>query len=565
MAKTTYKIVGEDATDAAFRSALGKAKTTADKMSGMFKAAFAGISVAVFAGLGRQAIETGDNLEKFRVRAKLSGEAASSLAYAAKQSDVEIDALGTSLQKMQIFLSKAQSGTEANVETLEALGIQIDQIKDLQADKQFELIADQVSKLASEEDQARAVTEVFGKAGGNLLPMFQQGARGIREAREEAQKLGAVFSDEQLGQLAKADDAIKRMNQSWDAMALTLTAKVAPGIRRTLDNLSGFDSRTIDEKIADLEAKADQFQFMGEAMQGSPEAQRRADVTAELDNLRRIQRMSRGGRRGGDRGASSAGEPPGFESVAKDSEKELELTADKLVDITDRANDAIFEQHMERMEDEAEAERENWRIFEEAGIEAQEAVAQHQRELQEQRQQDTERLGELLDDQLMNAFKRGKEGWKDMIQYWAMQFAMSGLNKLFGGFMGGTGSTLGGTIAGAVKGGGAGFAQGEWDWMGGIFGGLGSIFGFANGGRPPRNRPSIIGEEGPELWKPDGTGQIIPLGRMGGGAASVNLSIHNDNRGASLEFIKQLPAIQRQQAAQIKAEIVHELNRKRYR
>ena len=43
----------------------------------------------------------------------------------------------------------------------------------------------------------------------------------------------------------------------------------------------------------------------------------------------------------------------------------------------------------------------------------------------------------------------------------------------------------------------------------GLFGGL---LGFANGGRPPVQRPSIIGERGPELFVPDRAGTILPDG-----------------------------------------------------
>lgn len=46
--------------------------------------------------------------------------------------------------------------------------------------------------------------------------------------------------------------------------------------------------------------------------------------------------------------------------------------------------------------------------------------------------------------------------------------------------------------------------------LGSIFGGLVKILGFAEGGRPPPNRPSIVGERGPELFVPDRAGVIVP-------------------------------------------------------
>jgi len=54
------------------------------------------------------------------------------------------------------------------------------------------------------------------------------------------------------------------------------------------------------------------------------------------------------------------------------------------------------------------------------------------------------------------------------------------------------------------SGGGGGF--------GGIFSGIASLFGFAEGGNPPINKPSIVGEKGPELFIPKTQGTIIPNG-----------------------------------------------------
>ena len=54
---------------------------------------------------------------------------------------------------------------------------------------------------------------------------------------------------------------------------------------------------------------------------------------------------------------------------------------------------------------------------------------------------------------------------------------------------------------------------------------------FANGGRPPVGRPSIVGEKGPELFVPDRTGTIIPNHAMGG----MNIVVNVDASGSNVE------------------------------
>ena len=81
----------------------------------------------------------------------------------------------------------------------------------------------------------------------------------------------------------------------------------------------------------------------------------------------------------------------------------------------------------------------------------------------------------------------------------------------------------------------------------GLFGGtkIGGFLGFANGGRPPVGKPSIVGERGPEIFVPRSAGTIIPNNKIGGSGGVVNninvnvdaggmQSDANENRGKEL-------------------------------
>ena len=59
-----------------------------------------------------------------------------------------------------------------------------------------------------------------------------------------------------------------------------------------------------------------------------------------------------------------------------------------------------------------------------------------------------------------------------------------------------------------------------------------SLQGFANGGRPPVGRPSLVGERGPELFVPRSSGTIVPNHALGG---SANVTVNVDASGSSVE------------------------------
>ena len=71
----------------------------------------------------------------------------------------------------------------------------------------------------------------------------------------------------------------------------------------------------------------------------------------------------------------------------------------------------------------------------------------------------------------------------------------------------------------------------------GIGGFLGKILGglFADGGRPPVGKASIVGERGPELFVPKVAGTIIPNDAIGGGDNTTNMvTVNVDASGSSV-------------------------------
>lgn len=113
----------------------------------------------------------------------------------------------------------------------------------------------------------------------------------------------------------------------------------------------------------------------------------------------------------------------------------------------------------------------------------------------------------------------------------------SGLGSIFssifsniGGLFQGFGSSISGFLGNIFGGGGGGGMFGSlFSGIGGLFsgggflGGIGSLLGFADGGYPPVNRPSIVGERGPELFVPTSAGRVVPNNELGGGSGPTTV------------------------------------------
>jgi tape measure domain-containing protein len=93
------------------------------------------------------------------------------------------------------------------------------------------------------------------------------------------------------------------------------------------------------------------------------------------------------------------------------------------------------------------------------------------------------------------------------------------IDKLLGNF----GENFGASFGGQRKGIGG--------FLGGLIGGL-----FANGGQPPVNKISVVGERGPELFVPKTAGTIIPNNALGGGSTTNNMiTVNVDATGSSVQ------------------------------
>jgi hypothetical protein len=521
MAQAQVILTATDRTQAGINSAMRGLKGIGDQVS-LLKRAFAGIgTVAVGQFLTRtatQAIQYGDEISKAAVKSGLAVEAISSLAYAAKQTDVDLGSLSTSIRKMQIALSEAATGGKSQKQALDALGLSIEKIKMLKPDEQFELLADRISMLSNPADRARAAVALFGKAGADLLPLFEQGAAGIRAAREEAEKLGIVLSDKQIKILSDADDAVKKFTQSWDALAAKLTAAVLPAITSVLRELTGVQSveTQLTRAVFEVERlKKTLSELPGDGGQFGKQLRKQLEDQVEI--IRKLQEKASVVSDTPTQEAAPGFAPeiketflaPGREDLAagsianfvREMQEELRLAA---IDF----NDQLYNDLQKTAEEIADSIPE---LVNEPFSRMTEFAKQAAQSIQTS-------FADFLFDPFENGLKGMLSGFLNVIRRMIAEVAASTiLNAIFGSY-----ANAGGVIGTFAK----------------------AVTGRAIGGPVMSNTPYIVGERGPELFVPGTSGGIVPNNRLGMGGGVTVAPVYNiDARGATADLQKALPGI----------------------
>lgn len=531
--ETKVIITAQDRTGAAIRSARGGLRdldTAAKSLRGALGAIGVGVSfaglVTGLASAAKSAIEFGDEMQKAAARTGVSASRFALLAQAAKLSDIEVTALSTAFKKMQVAISEAGSGGKSQIETLKALGIEFTNLRQLQPEEQFELIADRISQLKDPADRVRASVELFGKAGADLLPFFEDGAKGIRAAREEVEKLGGALSDEEIQKLADADQAIKELSLTTRGWAASLTAEVIPAVLEFVRGIKEIGAETKGQTGFGMLWR--RFAPNSGWTGGVGRASNRPLGTSPEVELANEQAMLRDALRSGPPGFTPAVKPPkGTKAdTPAASLSQLYAYAFNDLDIQSRADTAEFFDQL----------KEEWKQVETYTKAAVEPISQ------------------------MTVF--AEEAARNMQSVFA-QFLFDPFKEGLDGMLKGFVDVIRQMVAEAMA---AEILRAFFSWAGGAVGGragsfISSLAPKAMGGPVSAGTPYMVGERGKEMFVPSTSGHIVPNHAMAGG---VSLNYNIDARGADAERIMAImPGLLKQTKTETIAEVRNLINRGR--
>jgi lambda family phage tail tape measure protein len=175
-------------------------------------------------------IRAADAMEKASVKAGVAVSVFSQLDYAAKQSGISTEELSLAFKNMEVAVSKGDT-----IKAFSAIGISIKALRQLKPEDQLEAIAEAFANTEDPATRARAATELFGRAGFNMIPFLEKGAAGIAALRKEADDLGITLDEFSAHAAVQADEAFKKMEASAASLGRRLALMVAPGVTRFAD------------------------------------------------------------------------------------------------------------------------------------------------------------------------------------------------------------------------------------------------------------------------------------------------------------------------------------------
>lgn len=197
--------------------------------------------------LAKATAEAGDKAAKSAQRAGVGITVWQEYAHAASLSDVSEEQLAKGFRSLQDAALKAAGGDKTKMSLLKMAGIDPKTAKgEVKPAEQLMLeLADSVQRLQESGQGARAVnllTAIAGKQGAQLMPMLAGGAKGLKELRAEAHRLGLVFGDEDAKASEAFNDSLSRAGDALKGIGYTIGRVVLPPLTKLVDKFTAWAS-----------------------------------------------------------------------------------------------------------------------------------------------------------------------------------------------------------------------------------------------------------------------------------------------------------------------------------
>lgn len=190
--------------------------------------------------LGLAEAEVVDNTRKMANRLGMTYGEMAGLAHAGNLAGVGLDAIGNAATKADVAFIKASEGSRQAQQAFSRIGLSVEQLQGMSSAERFSAITQAIASLPTAAERSAAAVALFGRAGAQLLPMFEEGASGIAEAQAEAERFGLTLTNAQANDIDSMGDAFDRAKAAISGVIQQVVAYLSPAVTAITETFSNF-------------------------------------------------------------------------------------------------------------------------------------------------------------------------------------------------------------------------------------------------------------------------------------------------------------------------------------
>lgn len=211
----------------------GDIEAAGKRLQGVVKSAAGALAGMYSVGFLRNQVKAAAQMDAFAGRLGVTNEALQAYTFIAGQANVSQQTLTLGWQRMTRRVAEASQGLGEAQTALKELGLDAKALNQLSPDKQFEEIAEALSKVPNQANKVRLAFKLFDSEGVSLIQTMDGGKAALERWKEEARDTGQVVREDLTKSLAALDRSIDRTSNKFS----TFTTGVLGGLAQRYELL----------------------------------------------------------------------------------------------------------------------------------------------------------------------------------------------------------------------------------------------------------------------------------------------------------------------------------------
>lgn len=223
------------------------------KMATKYAAAIGAAGAAMSVHLVNTSLKVIDRQVKLARQLGTTQAAVAGLTRAAKLSSIEQKQLEKNMQAYSKRLGEAIGGTGEAKDALEKMNLSAHELATMPLPEQLALIADRINSMGTQAEKSAAASDLFSRAGLDMLNFFEGGGEAIRTAASEVRSFGLAVSDVDARQVEAANDAMTSISDTLRGFFNRVAVKLAPAIEQVANQFkqAAIESEGFKEQAED--------------------------------------------------------------------------------------------------------------------------------------------------------------------------------------------------------------------------------------------------------------------------------------------------------------------------
>lgn len=224
-----------------FGQKLGKVIGTGAKVAGAALVTTTAATVAgakAFASGVSQVASFGDNIEKTSQKLGISSTKFQEYDYVMRIAGTSMNNMQMGMKTLTNQLDNAKNGSADAIDKFKALGLSMDDIKNMTREEVFEAAIKGFQNMSESTERAALANDIFGRSGQELTPLFNMTNEETQKLIDTANQYGMVMSEDAVNASATFQDSLTTMTTTMSGLKNNMLSQFLPSFSMVMDGLS---------------------------------------------------------------------------------------------------------------------------------------------------------------------------------------------------------------------------------------------------------------------------------------------------------------------------------------